>query len=85
MAIVRVEIAKRPQAQRDAIIEGITEVLVQNGAKREGVQVLLYELDMACWGRGGVTFDKIKQQREAEEAQQAQGTKARKARPVSHQ
>jgi phenylpyruvate tautomerase PptA (4-oxalocrotonate tautomerase family) len=62
MAIVRVEIAKRPQEQRDAIIAGITEVLVQNGAKREGVQVLLYELEMTCWGRGGVTFDKIKQQ-----------------------
>lgn len=71
MAIVRVEIAKRPQEQRDAIIAGITEVLVQNGAKRDGVQVLLYELEMTCWGRGGVTFDKIKKQREAEEAAQA--------------
>ncbi|WP_299431403.1 tautomerase family protein [uncultured Meiothermus sp.] len=68
MAIVRVEIAKRPQEQRDAIIAGITEVLVQNGAKREGVQVLLYELEMTCWGRGGVTFDKIKKQQEAEAA-----------------
>ncbi|MDX2008466.1 MAG: tautomerase family protein [Meiothermus sp.] len=71
MAIVRLEIAKRPQEQRDAIIAGITEVLVQNGAKRDGVQVLLYELEMTCWGRGGVTFDKIKKQREAEEAAQA--------------
>ncbi len=75
MAIVRVEIAKRPQEQRDAIIAGITEVLVQNGAKREGIQVLLYELEMTCWGRGGVTFDQIKKQQEAEIATQ---TKAKK-------
>jgi 4-oxalocrotonate tautomerase len=72
MAIVRVEIAKRPQEQRDAIIAGITEVLVQNGARREGVQVLLYELEMTCWGQGGITFDKIKKLREAEAAQAAQ-------------
>lgn len=72
MAIVRVEISKRPQEQRDAIIAGITEVLVQNGAKREGTQVLLYELEMTCWGRGGVTFDKIKKQQTAEAAQAAQ-------------
>ncbi|MCX7782031.1 MAG: tautomerase family protein [Meiothermus sp.] len=75
MAIVRVEIAKRPQEQRDAIIAGITEVLVQNGAKREGVQVLLYELEMTCWGRGGVTFDKIKKQQEAEVAAPAKAKK----------
>lgn len=75
MAIVRVEIAKRPQEQRDAIIAGITEVLVQNGAKREGVQVLLYELEMTCWGRGGVTFDKIKKQQEAEAAALVKGKK----------
>lgn len=75
MAIVRVEIAKRPQEQRDAIIAGITEVLVQNGAKREGVQVLLYELEMTCWGRGGVTFDQIKKQQEDEVAAQAKAKK----------
>lgn len=69
MAIIRVEIAKRPQEQRDAIIEGITQVLVANGAKREGVQVILYEIDMACWGRGGVTFDKIKAQQAAQKAE----------------
>ena len=79
MAIVRVEIAKRPQEQRDAIIAGITEVMVQNGAKREGVQVLLYELEMTCWGRGGVTFDKIKKQ-QAEAAQPKGKKKITKAK-----
>ena len=56
MAIVRVELGKRNQTQRDAIIKGITEVLVANGAQSEGVQVVLYEVDMQCWGKGGKTF-----------------------------
>ena len=56
MAIVRVEIGRRDQEQRDAIIEGITDVLVANGAQTEGVQVVLYEVDMQCWGKGGKTF-----------------------------
>ncbi len=59
MAIVRVEIAVRPQEQRDAIIEGITRVLVENSATRENVQVLLYEHPLNQWGKGGVTYDKI--------------------------
>ncbi|MBB6098101.1 phenylpyruvate tautomerase PptA (4-oxalocrotonate tautomerase family) [Deinobacterium chartae] len=56
MAIVRVELAKRPQEQRDAIIAGITRVLVENGAHTEGVQVILYELEMDVWGQGGLTY-----------------------------
>jgi 4-oxalocrotonate tautomerase len=56
MAIVRVELGKRSQEQRDAIIKGITEVLVANGAKAEGTQVILYEVDMQVWGKGGETF-----------------------------
>lgn len=56
MAIVRVELGRRKQEQRDAIIKGITEVLVANGAQTEGVQVVLHEVDMQCWGKGGKTF-----------------------------
>lgn len=56
MAIVRVELFKRSQEQREAIIKGITEVLVQNGARSEGVQVLLYELEPTVWGKGGRSF-----------------------------
>jgi 4-oxalocrotonate tautomerase len=56
MAIVRVELGRRSQEQRDAIIKGITEVLVANGAQSEGTQVILYEIDMQCWGKGGTTF-----------------------------
>lgn len=56
MAIVRVELGRRKQEQRDAIIKGITEVLVANGAQSEGTQVILYEVAMDCWGKGGKTF-----------------------------
>lgn len=68
MAIVRVELAKRPQQQRDAIIEGITRVLVENGAHTEGVQVILYELEMDVWGQGGVTYTERLRRREADQA-----------------
>ena len=37
MAIVRVEIFKRSQEVRDRIIQRITDVLVANGAKSEGI------------------------------------------------
>lgn len=56
MAIVRVELGRRSQEQRDAIIKGITEVMVANGALSEGTQVILYELPMDVWGKGGKTF-----------------------------
>lgn len=56
MAIVRVELFPRPQEQRDAIIKGITDVLVANGAIAEGVQVILYEIEPDVWGKGGKTF-----------------------------
>jgi 4-oxalocrotonate tautomerase len=56
MAIVRVELGRRSQEQRDAIIKGITDVLVANGAKSEGTEVILYEVDMHCWGKGAKTF-----------------------------
>lgn len=56
MAIVRVELGRRSQEQRDAIIEGITDVLVANGAQAEGTQVILIEVGMDVWGKGGKTF-----------------------------
>lgn len=68
MAIVRVELAKRPQEQRDAIIEGITRVMVENGAQSEGVQVILYELEMDVWGKGGLTFAERARRRAAGES-----------------
>ena len=56
MAIVRVEIFKRSQETRERIIKGITDVLVANGAKAEGTQVIIYEVEPEVWGKGGASF-----------------------------
>ena len=56
MAVVRVELGRRSQAQRDAIIRGITEVFVLNGFEAEEVQVALREIEMNYWGKGAKTF-----------------------------
>lgn len=66
MAIVRVEIFERSQEVREAIIRGITEVMVANGAKAEGTEVILYELGPDVWGKGGKTFSRRIAEREAE-------------------
>lgn len=58
MAIVTVEIFKRSQEVRENIIKGITEVLVANGAKSEGTEVIIYEIEPTHWGRGGESFDR---------------------------
>ena len=58
MAIVRVEIAKREQSVREAIIADITEVMVRHGAHSEGTQVIITEIEMTHWGKGGVPFSK---------------------------
>lgn len=58
MAIVTVEIFKRSQAVRDAIIKGITEVMIANGAKSEGTEVIIYEIEPTHWGKGGETFQR---------------------------
>ena len=65
MAIVTVEIFHRSQEVRDRIIQGITDVLVANGATVEGTQVLIYEIDPACWGQGGVTYAERRRRRDA--------------------
>ena len=64
MAIVRVEIAKREQAVREAIIADITDVLVKHGAKSEGTQVIITEIEMTHWGKGGQPFSKRVQAQE---------------------
>lgn len=72
MAIVRVEIFKRSQEVRDAIIKGITEVMVANGAKVEGTQVIIYEIEPNVWGQGGETYEVRMARRAAEAAQHAE-------------
>lgn len=59
MAFVRVDIAKRTPEQHEAIIAGITDVMVQNGARLENIQVLLVEHSPKMWGTHGTTFHKF--------------------------
>jgi len=58
VAIVRVEIFERSPEVREAIIRGITEVMVANGAKAEGTEVIIYEIAPTHWARGGETFER---------------------------
>jgi phenylpyruvate tautomerase PptA (4-oxalocrotonate tautomerase family) len=68
VAIVTVEIFRRSQEVRDRIVEGITEVMVANGARAEGTEVVIVEIDPSCWGQGGLTFAERRRRREAAEA-----------------
>lgn len=68
MAIVTVEIFKRSQEVRNRIIEGITAVMVANGAKEEGTEVILYEIEPTHWGKGGETFQRRIERAAAETA-----------------
>lgn len=70
MAIVTVEIFKRSQEVRDRIIAGITEVMVANGAKAEGTEVIIVEIEPTHWGKGGETFQR-RMERAAAEAEAA--------------
>lgn len=56
MAIVRVEMGKRPQPERESIIAGITDVLVAHGSPRENTHVILYEIDYDVWAKGGLPY-----------------------------
>ena len=67
MAIVTVEIFERSQEVREALIDGITEVMIANGAPREAVQVVLYELGPDVWGKGGKTFARRIAERRSED------------------
>lgn len=58
MATIRVELGKRDQETREAIIKELTDVLVKYGSPLESTQVILYELDMDVWAKGGVPFSK---------------------------
>lgn len=56
MAIVRVEMSKRSQPDRESIIAGITDVLVAHGSPRENTHVILYEVGYDVWAKGGVPY-----------------------------
>lgn len=52
MALVSVEIATRPQEQRDTINARMTKVLIQNGSTSDNVQVLAYRAPARLLGWG---------------------------------
>jgi phenylpyruvate tautomerase PptA (4-oxalocrotonate tautomerase family) len=79
MAIIRVEIAKRSQEVREAIIKGITDVMVANGAHSEGTQVIIQEVEMTTWGKGGRTFDARMKEQAARATAESQPAEAKKA------
>lgn len=56
MAIVRVEMSKRSQPDRESIIAGITDVLVAHGSPRENTHVILYEIGYDVWAKGGLPY-----------------------------
>ena len=54
MPHVTVEWITRSVDERRAVIEGITDVLVEHGnARREMVNVVFNEITKETWGRGG--------------------------------
>jgi len=58
MAIIRVDMGKRDQETRDAIIADLTDVMVKYGSPRENTHVILTEVSYDLWGKGGQTYTK---------------------------
>ena len=58
MAIIRVELGKRDQETREAIISELTDVLVKYGSPRENTHCILYEVSYDVWAKGGVPYSK---------------------------
>lgn len=56
MATVRVELGARTQEERDAIMADLTDVMVKHGSPRESTQVILYEVSMDLWAKGGLSY-----------------------------
>lgn len=58
MAIIRVEMGARPQAEREEIIARLTDVMVDFGSPRENTHVILYEVSYDVWAKGGLPYSK---------------------------
>lgn len=58
MANIRVELGARDQETREAIIADLTDVMIKYGSPRESTQVILYEVSMDLWAKGGVPYSK---------------------------
>ena len=58
MAIIRVDLGKRDQETRDAIIAELTDVMVKYGSPLENTHVILNEVSYDVWAKGGQTYAK---------------------------
>jgi 4-oxalocrotonate tautomerase len=72
MPIVTIKLARRepptPREHKDALITGVTRLMVETLGKRaEDVVVLIEELDADNWGQGGVSAATLRQQRAAQQ------------------
>lgn len=63
MAIVRVEMGARSQQEREEIIARLTDVMVDFGSPRENTHVILYEVSMDLWAKGGLPYSRRSQHR----------------------
>jgi 4-oxalocrotonate tautomerase len=58
MAIIRVDLGKRDQDTREAIIADLTDVMVKYGSPRENTHVILNEVSYDVWAKGGLPYSK---------------------------
>jgi 4-oxalocrotonate tautomerase len=75
MPVVTIKLARRepptPREQKDALIAGVTRLMVETLGKRaEDVVVLIEEIDAANWCQGGVSAETLRRQRASQGQQQ---------------
>lgn len=62
MPIIRVEMFKRTQKQKQNLVKELTEAFVNTcGGNKESIKILIAEVDKSNWASGGIiTSDKEK-------------------------
>jgi 4-oxalocrotonate tautomerase len=71
MPLVTIKLVRRepptPREQKQALITGVTRLMVETLGKRaEDVVVVIEEVDADNWGQGGVSATTLRQQRAAQ-------------------
>jgi 4-oxalocrotonate tautomerase len=74
MPVITIQLARRepptPREQKEALIAGVTRLMVETLGKRaEDVVVLIEEIDAANWGQGGVSAETLRRQRASQSQQ----------------
>ena len=62
MPVIRVEMFKRTQEQKQNLVMELTEAFVKTcGGNKESIKILITEVDKSNWASGGIiTLDKEK-------------------------